>query len=113
MNPGLGMPDHPSPLADILRASNLAIRDESARHKKKGGTGWPPSPSDVECRSAEQVLDGGAFLAQFLVGGVHARARKIVDLEALHDFVLAGLAGDGIAVDHAGLDAVGAIGRNA
>ena len=59
------------------------------------------------------MLHAVALFEQFGVGGVHAGAREVVDLDALYDGVRAVGAGDGEAVDHTFGNAVGAVAGDA
>src|ERR1700754_3409991 len=61
----------------------------------------------------EQVLHAGALFAQFLLGRINASLRERVDLQALDDGVLAVLHGHRVAEDHARLDAVRTVRRDA
>src|SRR6185437_7516776 len=100
------------PLARILAPAAVRTATKFAAPRKRAAMGRP-FHSTTQYESTQQALDARALFAQFLFGGVHAGARELADFQSLHDFVFAVLAGHGITIDHAGRDAVGAVGRNA
>src|SRR5262249_38712103 len=63
-------------------------------------------------RGSEQVGDARAFLAELGLGCGELAAREVVDLEALHDLILAAYAAHRIRVDDTLRDAVAAAGRH-
>src|SRR5688572_6765178 len=58
----------------------------------------------------DQLFDSVTFFQQFLMGGVHALSAEIVEVQALDDLIVAVFAGDGVAIDHAGGDAIATVG---
>src|ERR1700688_996678 len=64
-------------------------------------------------QSAEQVLHPVALFAQFGFRRSHLAAAEFVDVQALHDLVLAVAAGHGVRIDDAFADAITAVGGDA
>src|SRR5262245_57509874 len=60
--------------------------------------------------SSDELFHAVALLEELLVSGVHALAAEVIDRETLHDLVVAIPARDRITVDHAGGNAIAAIG---
>src|SRR5712671_464494 len=74
---------------------------------------FPALIRGISCQLAQERLHSIALLLKLLQRRVHALAREIADLDALHDLVLPALAGNGIAVQDPLGNAIAAIGRNA
>ena len=70
----------------------------------------PFTPTGL-AQKVRQVLDGRALFAQLRLRGVHLRAAEVVDIEALHDFVIAAAAANRVRVDDAWLDSVTSVSR--